>query len=176
MLLGDLTEEQNYQLKCTNYTRNISRVGQENKSRGAQCTVLYMSTADLAVQRTQDLKDERYMKARKDYVRLSRTGKRFFFDGFIAQAMPVENRLGLVGITVTKKLGNSVMRHRAKRRLHETVRLWNKESSAAIKYDIVLVARSKIFSLEFSVIRSQWKELLEKLTNNQDWTHETTRH
>ena len=75
------------------------------------------------------------MKARKDYVRLSRTGKRFFFDGFIAQAVPVNDRIGMVGITVTKKLGGSVDRHREKRRLREVIRLWKKEKK-------ILLARS----------------------------------
>lgn len=116
------------------------------------------------------------MKARKDYVRLSRAGKRFFFEGFIAQALPVENRLGLIGITVTKKLGGSVQRHRAKRRLRETVRLWDKEGSALLTFDIVLVARTKIFDLDFNRLRSQWATLLAQLTNNQDWNHEATRH
>ncbi len=115
------------------------------------------------------------MKARKDYVRLSRTGKRFFFDGFIAQALPISDRAGMIGITVTKKLGGSVFRHRAKRRLRETIRLWNKDNSTPFAYDIVLVARSKIFDLDFIDIRKQWDEMLGKLQKNQDWTHETLR-
>ncbi len=116
------------------------------------------------------------MKARKDYVRLSRTGKRFFFEGFIAQALPISDRVGMIGITVTKKLGGSVLRHRAKRRLRETIRLWNKENTFPFAYDIVLVARSKVFDLDFINLRDQWAEMLKKLEKNRDWTHETIRH
>jgi ribonuclease P protein component len=116
------------------------------------------------------------MKARKDYVRLSRTGKRFFFEGFIAQVLPIDDRVGMIGITVTKKLGGSVFRHRAKRRLRETIRLWNKENPKPLAYDVVLVARSKIFDLDFISLRKQWAEVLGKLEQNQDWTHETIRH
>ena len=116
------------------------------------------------------------MKARKDYVRLSRTGKRFFFEGFIAQALPISDRVGMVGITVTKKLGGSVFRHRAKRRLRETIRLWNKENTLPFAYDVVLVARSKIFELDFINLRGQWAEMLKKLEQNRDWTYETIRH
>ncbi len=108
------------------------------------------------------------MKARKDYVRLSRTGKRFFFEGFIAQALPISDRVGMIGITVTKKLGGSVPRHLAKRRLREMIRLWNKENTLPFAYDIVLVARSKIFDLNFTSLRKQWDEMLEKLEKNQD--------
>ena len=116
------------------------------------------------------------MKARKDYVRLSRAGKRFFFDGFIAQVMPANNQLGMIGITATKKLGGSVQRHRAKRRLRETIRLWNKESTSDLRYDIVLIARSKIFGLEFNRLRYQWSELLAQLTNDKDLINEAINH
>lgn len=116
------------------------------------------------------------MKARKDYMRLSRTGKRFFFEGFIAQALPINGRAGMIGITVTKKLGGSVLRHRAKRRLRETIRLWDKENTLNFSYDIVLVARSKIFDLDFMNLRKQWVEMLTKLEKNQDWNHEAVRH
>lgn len=114
------------------------------------------------------------MKVRKDYVRLSKSGKRFFFEGFIAQVLPVSDRVGMVGITVTKKLGGSVLRHRAKRRLREAIRLWQKESIVPISFDIVLVARSKIFEIDFIDIRKQWNEMLRKLEKNQDWTYEKT--
>ncbi len=116
------------------------------------------------------------MKARKDYVRLGRTGKRFFFNGFIAQALPVHDRIGMVGITVTKRLGGSVLRHRAKRRLKETVRLWGKENSKPFAYDIVLIARSRIFDLDFTELRREWSVMLAKLENNQDWTYEEVLH
>lgn len=112
------------------------------------------------------------MKARKDYVRLSRTGKRFFFSSFIAQVLPVHDRIGMVGITTTKRLGGSVFRHRAKRRLKETVRLWAKENAKPLAYDIVLVAKSRIFDLDFTDLRREWSEVLNKLEKNQDWVHE----
>lgn len=116
------------------------------------------------------------MKARKDYVRLSRTGKRFFFNGFIAQVLPVQDRNPMIGITVTKKLGGSVLRHRAKRRLKEAVRLWSKENQKPFAYDIVLVARGRIFNLDFKDLQSEWSEMLAKLEKNQDWMHEEIRH
>ena len=115
------------------------------------------------------------MKVRKDYLRLSRNGKRFFFEGFIAQAVPISGRSGLVGITVTKKIGNSVQRNRAKRRLREVIRLWCKEFSAPLSFDIVLIARSKIFNVEFNKLRCQWCEMLKQLALNQDWIYEKDR-
>lgn len=114
-----------------------------------------------------------FMKERRDYLRLGRGGKRFFFEGFIAQVQPAEGSLGLVGITVTKKLGGSVRRHRAKRRLRETIRLWNKHNTLPFSYDVVLVARSKIFDIDFRQLQAQWDELLQQLKKNQDLKYET---
>lgn len=116
------------------------------------------------------------MKARKDYVRLGRTGKRFFFRSFIVQALPVDERLGMVGVTATKKLGGSVLRHRAKRRLKEVIRLWKKETIKPLAFDIVLIARSRIFDLDFTSIRTEWCEMLEKLERNQEWGYEKIYH
>lgn len=115
------------------------------------------------------------MKARKDYVRLGRTGKRFFFSSFIAQALPIHDRVGMIGITATKKLGGSVLRHRAKRLLKETIRLWNKENLKPLAFDIVLVARSRIFDLDFTDLQKEWSQMLGKLENNQEWSHEEIR-
>ncbi len=46
--------------KPYNQTRKISRIGQEIKPQGPECTVLYMRTADGDDQRTKDLKGEGY--------------------------------------------------------------------------------------------------------------------
>jgi len=78
------------------------------------------------------------MKARKDYVRLGRTGKRFFFSSFIAQALPIHDRVPL-------------------------------------NFDIVLVARSRIFDLDFTDLQKEWSQMLGKLENNQEWSHEEIR-
>jgi ribonuclease P protein component len=48
-----------------------------------------------------------------------------------------ENRFG---ITVSKKVGNSVVRHRVTRLIRESIRL--QESSFLSGYDIVIIARS----------------------------------
>lgn len=112
------------------------------------------------------------MKARKDYVRLGRTGKRFFFSSFIVQAVPIQDRVGMIGITVTKRLGGSVLRHRAKRRLKETIRLWERANPKPLAFDIVLIARSRIFDLDFTDLQKEWSQMLGKLEKNQEWNHE----
>ena len=65
-----------------------------------------------------------------------------------------ENR---VGISVSKKVGNSVVRHRATRLIRESVRL-NKEK---IKrgYDIVIIARGSIKDKKYKDVESAYLHL-----------------
>lgn len=53
-----------------------------------------------------------------------------------------------VGITVSKKLGGAVVRNRIRRRFREAYRLSEAQFSAG--WDIVLVARTRSVSAEFS--------------------------
>ena len=60
------------------------------------------------------------------------------------------------GISVSKKVGNSVVRHRVKRLIRETCRLH--EHEMAVGYDIVIVARVRakelgFFKIEDSLLR-----------------------
>jgi ribonuclease P protein component len=106
------------------------------------------------------------MKARKYYVRLGKSGGKFFYSSFIAQVLPSFSETGMVGITATKRLGNSVFRHRAKRRLREVLRLWDKSSKNILPYDVVLIARSAIFEIDFKDLRDEWSSMIEKVSKS----------
>lgn len=106
------------------------------------------------------------MKARKDYLRLGKNGKKFFLNSFIAQFTPSISAVGMVGITATKRLGNSVKRHRAKRRIKEVLRLWDKNSQVALSYDVVLVARSGIFETSFNELKGEWAGMIDKISQS----------
>lgn len=106
------------------------------------------------------------MKARKDYLRLVKNGKKFFLNSFIAQFTPSLSPVGMVGITATKRLGNSVKRHRAKRRIKEVLRLWGQNSQAALAYDVVLVARSGVFEISFNELKGEWAGMIDKISKS----------
>ena len=65
-----------------------------------------------------------------------------------------------VGITVSKKLGHAVVRNRVRRRLREVYRL--NEDKFQSGWDIVVVARSKAVTAEFSRLTSAYLQLAEK--------------
>jgi ribonuclease P protein component len=65
-----------------------------------------------------------------------------------------------VGITVSKKLGKAHIRNRIRRRLREVYRL--NESKFQPGWDIVVVARSRCLSAEFSKLTESYLSLAKK--------------
>jgi ribonuclease P protein component len=65
-----------------------------------------------------------------------------------------------VGITVGKKLGHAVQRNRIRRRLREVYRL--EEARFTPGWDIVVVARSKCLTADFSKLTQAYLSLAEK--------------
>ncbi len=72
------------------------------------------------------------------------------------------NRLGVnrVGITTGKKLGHAVVRNRARRRLREVYRLH--EEAFQPGWDIVVVARHRCITADFSALTAAYLSLAKK--------------
>ncbi len=73
-----------------------------------------------------------------------------------------KNRYGLnrLGITVSKKVGNAVMRNRVRRLIRENYRLM--EAELLDGYDIVIVARTRMAEADFHQTAATLRRLLEK--------------
>ena len=65
-----------------------------------------------------------------------------------------------VGVTVSKKLGCAVVRNRVRRRIREVYRL--NEAKFAPGWDIVVVARSRCISADFSKLTEHYLSLAAK--------------
>lgn len=69
---------------------------------------------------------------------------------------------GRFGVSVSSKVGNSVVRHRIKRRLKEIYRLH--EDASASGYDFVVIARKKAADAGYAELETSFIRLMKKLS------------
>ena len=91
----------------------------------------------------------RRLTKRAQFLNAAR-GTRAVRTGFSLQAIAVETAVPGLGLTVTKKTGNSPERNRIKRRLRAAARTCG--TSFQPQHDYVLVARREALSLPFAKV------------------------
>ena len=94
------------------------------------------------------------LKRRADFLRAAK-GKRWHGETFSLQASRPKDESDEVriGLTVTKKVGNAVIRNRARRRLREAIRLHG-SLPAQSGHDYVLVVRVEALRVPFATLQS----------------------
>ena len=76
-------------------------------------------------------------------------GQKFHTSLFSVFILKTEGNERRVGITVTRKIGNAVIRNRCKRRIREALKGLLKESEFLIGFDLVVNAKSNLIEAEF---------------------------
>lgn len=107
---------------------------------------------------------------RQDFLRIAGTRKKWVSNSMIIQVAkaPDQDGTGIrVGYTASKKVGNAVMRNRARRRLREVVRqlLWDKGEAG---HDYVVIARAAISGMSFDHLIRDFSWCLKRLNSNKD--------
>ena len=99
------------------------------------------------------------LQRRAEFVRVAREGRKIPMPGFVLQALARPD-LGAcrVGFTVTRKVGNAVVRNRTKRRLREAARLVLAGEGPAA--DLVLVGRAGTRTQKFAALMQDLTEAL----------------
>lgn len=108
------------------------------------------------------------LKKRTDFKRLTVSGKSIKSKSFILQykCFPdeISHDLEIVryGLTVTKKIGNAVIRNRVKRRLRALIR--DLLPSLALPFcDYVFIARYALIDQKFDLLKKEVEIALEKI-------------
>lgn len=98
------------------------------------------------------------IKNRRDFVAANAHAKKYVTDSFILQMNKREDAHPIgpaprIGYTVTKKMGNAVIRNRIKRRLREAARQ-AAGSHMQPQHDYILISRASALTCDFSQLLS----------------------
>jgi ribonuclease P protein component len=102
------------------------------------------------------------LKRRAEFLRVAAKGRKAATHGLVLQALNREDQgPARIGFTVTKKIGNAVVRNRTRRRLKEAVRL-ELAGQQITGVDLVLIGREATRGREFLELRDDFRRALRK--------------
>ncbi|HRJ12513.1 MAG TPA: ribonuclease P protein component [Alphaproteobacteria bacterium] len=111
----------------------------------------------------QQLSEIDTLRKRADFLAIAKTGQRGIAQSVTLQYRPAapEQKIIRVGFTATKKLGNAVVRNRAKRRLRAAILEVLKEKPIT-PCDMVLIAREGLAARDFPTLLQDLRYCLRK--------------
>jgi ribonuclease P protein component len=97
---------------------------------------------------------------RAEFLRVAGTGRKIAMPGLVLQVMKRADEAPVrLGFTVTKKVGNAVIRNRTKRRLREAARLLLRDTPLT-GADLVLIGRDKTRARPFLLLMDDLRQAL----------------
>ncbi len=104
-----------------------------------------------------------HLKRRTEFLRAASKGRKAAVHGLVLQALPrEEGHAARIGFTVTKKVGNAVIRNRTRRRLKEAARLLLRDQKVSC-VDLVLIGRDTTRGRKFVDLMDDLRRALAKL-------------
>jgi ribonuclease P protein component len=93
------------------------------------------------------------LRKRPEFIHLSRSGKKQHTANFVVITRETDRSEARLGITVSSKVGNAVVRNRMKRLLRECFRQWNRQ--IVPPRDILIIAKAGAAKLSFLQVASE---------------------
>jgi ribonuclease P protein component len=102
------------------------------------------------------------LKKRAEFLRVASKGRKVPAPGLVLQALSRDDAdPARIGFTVTKKVGNAVVRNRTRRRLREAVRVVDREDPLN-GVDLVLIGRDGTRGRSFAALVGDVRRTLRK--------------
>lgn len=102
------------------------------------------------------------LKKRAEFLRVAAKGKKAPMPGLVLQALRrADDQPARLGFTVTKKVGNAVIRNRTRRRLKEAARLLFRDNPLS-GFDLVLIGRDATRARPFESLRADLVKALKR--------------
>ena len=97
------------------------------------------------------------IKKKEDFQAVYRTGRSHANRELVMYVKRTETNGQRIGISVSKKVGNSVVRHRVTRLVRESFRLHREKTNSGL--DIIVVARAAAADSDYKKIESAYRHL-----------------
>jgi len=103
------------------------------------------------------------LKRRAEFLRAASSGRKAAMPGLVLQVLTRQDEEpARLGFTVTKKVGNAVVRNRTRRRLREAARVLLRDTKLA-GVDLVLIGRDATRMRKFDLLTEDLRRALAKL-------------
>lgn len=96
------------------------------------------------------------LRRREDFAAVHRRGRSWANALLVVRALPNGLAQTRVGFSISKRVGNAVVRNRIKRRLREAIRALSPRAG----HDLVLIAREPAGAADFQVLQAGLRSLL----------------
>ena len=98
------------------------------------------------------------LRKRPEFLSLSRWGKKIYSPHFLIITKPNERGEARLGVTVSSKVGNAVVRNRVKRLLRECFR--RHRHQIVPNQDVLIIARKAAVNLSWYEVESEIRDIL----------------
>jgi ribonuclease P protein component len=113
------------------------------------------------VEKREGLPKAERIRKRRDYLQLQQRGAKVSTDVLLALALKSDQKMTRVGLTVSTKVGNAVVRNKVRRRLRE---IFRKGKDALPKgIDVVVIAKPKAATADYATLARAYAGVAEGL-------------
>jgi len=102
------------------------------------------------------------LTGQKKFNRVYSYGKSYVSSRLVLYLLKNKHKKNFFGFSISKKIGNAVIRNKLRRRLKEIIRLMEKKDEIEEGFYFIFIARKPVNYLNFNQLQSEVVKLLKK--------------